>query len=237
MSDHHGRKIMKLKLLAVASIAILAASPVLAQGRGGGQGGGNAGMGGGMGGGNAGGMGGWQGSGMGSGGRGGMDARMGSMRMDGAAQTRTEARLRARADERAADQARTRASQNSVLGGSTRMGTTGATMRTGGRSNSQGPAHAADRALDSANQNSVLSGSTSVGSLTNLRTGLMVHDSTGAMLGTVSRINRSADGTIRNVLVTGNSGERRMVTLAPETLSINGDVVTSTRLATTNRRR
>lgn len=148
---------LKLLATAVASIAIVTSSPVVAQGRGGGQGGGNS--------------------------------------------------------------------------------STGVTTRTDARANSQGPAHAADRALERANQNSVLSGSTPVGSLANLRTGLMVHDSTGAMLGTVSRINRSPDGTIRNVLVTTNSGGRRVIALSPDSLSINGDVVTSTRLATTNRRR
>lgn len=115
---------------------------------------------------------------------------------------------------------------------------TGVSTRTEARQNSQGPAHAADRALDRANQNSVLSGSASAGtSLTNLRAGLTVRDSTGATLGTISRINRSADGTVRNVLVKSAKTGRKTLALAPNTLTVNGDVVTTTRLSTSSGRR
>jgi len=115
---------------------------------------------------------------------------------------------------------------------------TGVSTRTDARLNSQGPAHASDRALDRANENSVLSGSTTTGGTgLKLETGLTVRDTNGATLGTISRINRSADGTIRNVLVKSASGKRQVITLAPNTLTVNGDVVTTTRLATSTQRR
>jgi hypothetical protein len=114
----------------------------------------------------------------------------------------------------------------------------GVSTRTDARVNSQGPAHAADRALERANANSVLSGSSrTTASLTGLRTGLTVRDSSGATVGTISRINRSAKGTVRNVLVKTASGKRKVVALAPDTLTVNGDVVTTTRLATSSGRR
>jgi hypothetical protein len=50
----------------------------------------------------------------------------------------------------------------------------------------------------------------------------------GTTIGTVSRIVTSRDGTVRSVLVTGADGERRRIRLAPGTLSVNGDVVTTT---------
>ena len=115
---------------------------------------------------------------------------------------------------------------------------TGVSTRTDARLNSQGPAHASDRAIERANENSVLSGSTTTGDAQlKLETGLTVRDTNGTTLGMISRINRSADGTIRNVLVKSASGKRKIITLAPDTLSVNGDVVTTTHLATSDQRR
>jgi hypothetical protein len=115
---------------------------------------------------------------------------------------------------------------------------TGIETRTDARINSQGPSHASERALDRANQNSVLSGgTTTTASLSDLRTGLTVKDSSGATLGTISRINRSAGGTVRNVLVRTASGKRRTISLAPDSLSFDGSVVTTTRLANSHGRR
>lgn len=110
---------------------------------------------------------------------------------------------------------------------------TGISTRATAREDSQGPVHASDRALERANANSVLSGSTGVGgSLMGLRTGLTVRDTTGAAIGTVTRVNRSSDGTVRSVIVSSDSGRHRTVRLAPESLSVSGDVVTTTKLAT-----
>ena len=97
------------------------------------------------------------------------------------------------------------------------------------RSNSQGPLNANERAIERANENSVLAGgSTTLPDLSGLRTGLSVFNSDGDNLGTISRISRSKDGTVRNVLVTGTEGRRRVIRVAPGTLTLNGDVVVTT---------
>jgi len=104
----------------------------------------------------------------------------------------------------------------------------GIDVRTDARANSQGPTHASDRAIERADQNSVLYGTTrSRSDLSLLRTGLTLRTSGGTTLGTIRRINRSRDGTIRNVLVQSGTG-MRTIPVAPNTLSISGDVVTTT---------
>ena len=112
----------------------------------------------------------------------------------------------------------------------------GVKVRTDARVKSRGPAHASDRALSRADNNSVLYGSARVRSLRDLDSGMIGRDTTGATIGTVSRVLRSGDGTVRNVLVRSADGQR-VVPLAPETLSVSGRIVTTTRLSTSNRRR
>jgi hypothetical protein len=101
-------------------------------------------------------------------------------------------------------------------------------VRHDARVNSQGPAHANDRARARANDHSVLAIGRATTDLSSLRTGLIVRDRTGASLGTIARINRASDGRIVNVLVRDASGRGRTTPVAPNTLSISGDVVTTT---------
>jgi hypothetical protein len=93
--------------------------------------------------------------------------------------------------------------------------------------NSRGAANANERALARANANSALgvAGSTS---LMGLSTGNIVRSRTGAVLGTITRINRSPDGTIRNVLLQAADGSRRTISLDPGSITRNGnDIVTT----------
>ncbi len=112
----------------------------------------------------------------------------------------------------------------------------GLDTRTDARINSRGPAHASDRALERANENSVLAGTVRTRTLADLSTGMTVRDTNGVTIGTVTRVLRSGDGTVRNVLVRA-SGGTRVIPLAPSTLSVSGGAVTTTRLATSHRRR
>ena len=219
----------RIILAALASSALLAAGPALAQGRGGGHGGGHGGS---QGGGHGG-----VGVGVGGGGHVGMGR-------DHGVTTRTDARVNARARDRAAERARERANENSVLTDEeaaaaarvrAQARTDGRLRRGEARVNSRGPANASDRALSRANENSVLFGTRAGGALSGLATGMVVRDSAGMTIGTVSRINRSGDGSVRNVLVATEGGGRRIIPLAPETLTVSGDAVITTRL--TNRRR
>jgi len=104
----------------------------------------------------------------------------------------------------------------------------GIRTRTDARARSQGPAHANDRARARANENSVLATGRTSTDLSLLRSGLTVRDSSGLTLGTIARVNRTEDGRIVNVLVRDRDGRRRTIPVAPNTLSINGDVVTTT---------
>jgi hypothetical protein len=120
-----------------------------------------------------------------------------------------------------------RARVNTDITTGTRVGRDfGISTRTDARANSQGPANANPRARARASENSVLATDRVVPDLSALETGLLVRDSTGADIGTVVRINRSNDGTIRNVLVRGGNG--RTFPLAPNSLTISGDIVTAT---------
>ena len=103
----------------------------------------------------------------------------------------------------------------------------GLNARAGARANARGPERASPRATDRADENSVLRSRAVIDAdLGGLTPGLAVRNSAGARIGTVSRIIRTSGGTIRNVLVRAQDG-RRMLTLAPETLSISGDIVTT----------
>ena len=105
----------------------------------------------------------------------------------------------------------------------------GVRTRTDARLNSQGPAHANARARARANQNSVLATGRTTSDLTLLRNGLVVQNTAGTRLGTIARINRTRDGRIVNVLVRDRAtGHSRTIPVSASTLTINGDVVTTT---------
>lgn len=65
----------------------------------------------------------------------------------------------------------------------------------------------------------------STSSLTGLETGMTVNDSGGVAIGTVSGIITKGNGTIRAVQVTLTSGQ--IITLAPNGLTLEGDVLTT----------
>jgi hypothetical protein len=164
---------MKTKhvVAALVTAAFVAASPVFAQGRGGGAGGGHGGgPGGGMSSGHVGGIGSpgrAGGSGMESPGRAG--------NRDFGRTTRDEALQNAGAGK-AAERARQKANENSVLSGTngTARSNKGTITRAGARANSEGPAHASATGIAHANSNSVLSGTTVVaGPLTGLVAGAL----------------------------------------------------------------
>ena len=153
--------------------------------------------------------------------------------------TRTDARANSQGPANASPTGVTNANENSVLRDTTTTtattpptenqpaGTTGVDTRTDARANSQGPANASPTGVANSNENSVLHDSTAPASdLTGLRTGLVVRDSSGTQIGTISRIVTTPDGRIQNVLVT--SADRRTIRLAPGTLTLSGDVVTAT---------
>ena len=106
----------------------------------------------------------------------------------------------------------------------------GVRTRTDARVNSRGPDRANARAMARADGRSVLTSGRASADLSLLRTGLTVRDSTGAALGTIARINRSSDGVIRNLLVRDRDGRSRTIPVAPNSVSIAGDVVTTTLL-------
>ena len=92
---------------------------------------------------------------------------------------------------------------------------------------SQGPANASPTGISHANENSVLArGAVSGTSLTGLTTGLTVQNSSGTSVGTVTQVITGSDGSIRAVVVTGTDG--KTYRLAPSTLSISGNIVTTT---------
>lgn len=195
----------KYILTALATTSLIVGGQALAQGRGGGQG---------------------HGGGMGAGAHGGAGhgTHGGSVGID----TRTQARINSRGSEHASDRGRGHADDDSVLSAGTRLGVEGNDNRGRRRANSQGPAHANERALDRANEHSVLATGRTSTDLSLLRTGLTVRNSAGTNLGTIARINRTRDGRIVNVLVRDADGDTRTIPVAPNSLSISGDVVTTT---------
>ena len=108
-----------------------------------------------------------------------------------------------------------------------RPGDRGIEARARAGANARGPERASPRAIERANENSVLRGGAVIGAdLGGLSPGLLVRSESGAEIGTVTRVIRASDGTIRNVLVRARDG-RRTLTLAPRTLRVSGDVVTT----------
>ncbi|HEV2818534.1 MAG TPA: hypothetical protein VGW40_15080 [Allosphingosinicella sp.] len=126
-------------------------------------------------------------------------------------------------------------------GGASAHGSLGAQMgrgldvRTDARVHSQGPAHASDRAIERADDSSVLHGTVRPPrtDLSALRAGLTVRTSGGTTLGTIRRVNRGADGSVRSVLIASANGHRT-IPVRPGTLSISGDVVTTTQVRPPN---
>jgi hypothetical protein len=118
-----------------------------------------------------------------------------------------------------------------VRGSDARLDSRGPDLRTERRERSQGPAHASDRAIERADENSALHGTVRPpgADLTRLRAGLVMRNSAGTTLGTIRRVNRSADGSVRSVLVASADGPRT-IPVRPGTLSISGDIVTTTQL-------
>ena len=117
------------------------------------------------------------------------------------------------------------------------MPTTAPTTRTTGTASvntnsqatvhSQGPANASPTGIAHANSNSVLArGAVASSTLPGLTTGLVVRNSGGTQVGTVTRVITGPNNTIRAVVVTSASG--KTYTLAPSTLSISGNIVTTT---------
>ncbi len=103
----------------------------------------------------------------------------------------------------------------------------GITQRNEARVNREGPENASPTGVANANQHAGLSSTTAGADLSGLTTGLTVKDSSGATVGTVRKIEKSKDGTVRNVLVDAANGNRT-VRLAPDSLSLSGGVVTTT---------
>jgi hypothetical protein len=92
---------------------------------------------------------------------------------------------------------------------------------------SQGPANASPTGIAHANSNSVLArGAVASSTLTGLTTGLVVNNSGGTQVGTVTQVISGPNRTIRAVVVTDASG--KTYTLPASSLSISGNVVTTT---------
>jgi hypothetical protein len=80
----------------------------------------------------------------------------------------------------------------------------------------------------SANANAQAASATAADAgLAGLEPGLPVRSSAGAMIGTVSKVDRSADGKISAVTVTSADGSQKTMQLPPGSLSISEGVVIS----------
>lgn len=100
------------------------------------------------------------------------------------------------------------------------------------RANRMGPVRASATGVAHANARAGLAAAApATNSLSGLNPGMTVRTASGRTIGTVSRVERSADGTVRAVLVRAAGGARRVVALAPRSLSISGEVVTTTQTA------
>jgi PRC-barrel domain len=109
--------------------------------------------------------------------------------------------------------------------------TTATTTRDQARSKSQGPNNASPTGISHANENSVLAGgSVAADTLPGLTTGLNVQSSSGTSLGTVSQVITGSNGSVRMIVVTTSDGQT--IRLPANSLSISGDVVTTTSTTT-----
>ncbi|HEX3700237.1 MAG TPA: hypothetical protein VHV27_06135 [Phenylobacterium sp.] len=92
-----------------------------------------------------------------------------------------------------------------------------------------GPLRASATALARSNARAGLrTAGVTMQSLASLSPGMTVRSASGKTLGTVSRVIRSADGSVRAVLVRTASHGRRVLNLAPRSLTLSGGVVTTT---------
>ena len=99
-----------------------------------------------------------------------------------------------------------------------------------GRAHSQGPLHASATGIAHSSGHSVLKGTTGVGgSISGLTKGMTVVDANGNTVGTVKAINAASGGRVVNVLVK-SSTSRRTIPLSPATMSVSGNVATTTSL-------
>jgi hypothetical protein len=143
--------------------------------------------------------------------------------MGGPSQTGMEARAGAMGPASASPNALDHASPNSVLNQGMTAPTQPATnpaIRT-----SQAPYHASPNGTAHANSHSVLSGLAGT-PLTNVTTGTAIYDSTGAELGTVSRVTSSNGGTISRVFVTVD-GKTYALSPTAFVVDANGNLTTT----------
>jgi hypothetical protein len=167
------------------------------------------------------------GAGLGAGGGLGVNAGAGSGPMSGGlgASVRDSARINSQGSINANSHALDRANSNSALSvgtttnGTARTTTTNSTrLSTGGRANA---------GVSTGTSTGFRSNST----LTGLTSGMNVVDSTGATVGTITRIDTKGNGSIRDVQVTLTNGQ--VITLAPSSLSLANGVLTTNSLTTT----
>lgn len=71
--------------------------------------------------------------------------------------------------------------------------------------------------------------------LAGLEPGLPVRSSAGAMIGTVSKVDRSADGKISAVTVTSADGSQKAMQMSPGSLSVSNGVVISSQAGASTR--
>ncbi|MDB5476907.1 MAG: hypothetical protein JWP49_2418, partial [Phenylobacterium sp.] len=64
-----------------------------------------------------------------------------------------------------------------------------------------------------------------------LTAGQTVQTASGTTIGTITRVQRSANGTVKSVLVRTAGGARRVLHLAPRDLTVSGNVVTTSQTA------
>jgi hypothetical protein len=108
----------------------------------------------------------------------------------------------------------------------------GRVTREAARAGRMAPSRASATGVAHANGNAGLSAAGgSANALAGLTAGMTVKTASGATLGTIQRVERSASGTVRSVLVKTADGGRRLLHLAPHSLTVSGDVVTTTESA------
>jgi len=132
-------------------------------------------------------------------------------------------RLNSQGPANANPRALERANSNSVLSGAAGVNGTATRIRGNDRS---------DRLENRTVTGSRLDGASASGSvkLTGVTTGMTVVDASGATVGTVSGVSTKGNGSARNVQVTLTDGT--VITLSPRSLSLNGDVLTTTSTTT-----
>jgi hypothetical protein len=147
---------------------------------------------------------------------------------------RDAARANRKGPSQASDQGVTHSNANAGLRGTTTSTTTvvgdttaaGAATSNSARVNRMGPSRASPTGVAHSNDHAGLrTGATVASDLAALQSGMTVKSATGTTLGEVTRVERSADGTVRSVLVRTSDGAHRVLHLAPGSLSISGGVV------------